>query len=769
MRNKWIDYFIIQNSGLFDAHHYLREYPDIRREDIDPLMHFVTTGWNEGRNPSQLFNTQFYLDMNPDVRESGINPLVHYIRHGKREGRLINSNAAKPRGLVAGGEHFLPKVSVIVPNYNHAPFLEERLESIYNQTYKNFEVILLDDCSTDNSLAILQKYAQMFPEKTRSCFNEANSGSPFAQWQKGIKLASGDFIWIAESDDFCENNFLEAMVPYFYDESILISYAHTIFVDHSGKKHPFAFETYVSQTDVKKWDASYIELAHNEVNSSLGILNTIPNVSSVVFKRMDDHFSLFDDPQWQKMVVCGDWLFYLHLMRGGRIAYCHETHGYYRIHQGGSSKKAQTQEVYYQEHEMIGRAVASLYNVPDSLLERLHNRLKDYYFKNVKDGSDERFSACFDFKKVIDSKKDRKPNLLMATYGFAFGGGEIYPIRLANAMKDAGVCVTVFNGGYEPTQPGVRKMLYPQIPVINNAPLLNIQSTIKEYGIEIIHTHHASMENLFAEIRSRRSSGTKHVATMHGMYEMMDRHFLPNTREIIKSVNHWVYTAEKNIAPFKKHGFFDEKIFSKIENGMKIPEFQRIDLTPLGINSDSFTAVLASRALPEKGWREAIEAVEIAREKTSKDIHLILIGEGPVYTQLNDQKIPPYVHLLGYKANLGDYLASSQLGLLPSFFKGESFPLILIEFFMASIPVIATRIGEIEKMMTTDDQRIGGTLISLHNSKVNTDELADAIVQMVMNRDYYNRCLEAVLVLKNRFDIDKIAKQYVSVYQQLSG
>ena len=51
-----------------------------------------------------------------------------------------------------GNSSYHPLVSVIIPNYNHAPFLKERIDSVLNQTYQNFEVILLDDCSTDNSL-----------------------------------------------------------------------------------------------------------------------------------------------------------------------------------------------------------------------------------------------------------------------------------------------------------------------------------------------------------------------------------------------------------------------------------------------------------------------------------------------------------------------------------------------------------------------------------------------------------------------------------------
>ncbi|HET6990511.1 MAG TPA: glycosyltransferase family 2 protein, partial [Bacteroidia bacterium] len=100
-----------------------------------------------------------------------------------------------------------PLVSVILPNYNHARFLEQRIKSILSQTFRDFEIIILDDCSTDNSREIIDRYRS--DEKiSHVIFNETNSGSAFSQWKKGIQSASGTYIWIAESDDFCDPDFL---------------------------------------------------------------------------------------------------------------------------------------------------------------------------------------------------------------------------------------------------------------------------------------------------------------------------------------------------------------------------------------------------------------------------------------------------------------------------------------------------------------------------------------------------------------------------------
>lgn len=82
-----------------------------------------------------------------------------------------------------------PVVSVIVPNYNHAAFLKERIASIAAQTMRDMEVILLDDASTDGSTALLERMAASLPGKVQLVVNAENSGSPFKQWLKGIAMA----------------------------------------------------------------------------------------------------------------------------------------------------------------------------------------------------------------------------------------------------------------------------------------------------------------------------------------------------------------------------------------------------------------------------------------------------------------------------------------------------------------------------------------------------------------------------------------------------
>jgi hypothetical protein len=81
------DFQLVKRSKLFDPVYYLMTYPDVRIADVDPLRHFITIGWKEGRNPSSTFNTSHYLEKFADVRAAHINPLVHFILYGKKDGR----------------------------------------------------------------------------------------------------------------------------------------------------------------------------------------------------------------------------------------------------------------------------------------------------------------------------------------------------------------------------------------------------------------------------------------------------------------------------------------------------------------------------------------------------------------------------------------------------------------------------------------------------------------------------------------------------------
>ncbi len=201
-----------------------------------------------------------------------------------------------------------PLVSVIVPNYNHARFLEERLETILKQTYRNFEVIILDDKSTDNSKDVIERYRTN--DKVRTVvYNDKNSGSPFRQWYKGFQLCRGDIVWIAESDDSCEPTLLESLVPCFDDNRVAFAFCRTTKIDETGR--PFE----ICQSDMH---GDYIMEGRDFIANHLYRICSVVNASSALIRKRT---ALTIAPLYQNFRGSGDWMFWIEMAEKGRVAF----------------------------------------------------------------------------------------------------------------------------------------------------------------------------------------------------------------------------------------------------------------------------------------------------------------------------------------------------------------------------------------------------------------------------------------------------------------
>ena len=228
----------------------------------------------------------------------------------------------------------MPEVSIIVPNYNHAEFLTQRLDSIFNQIYKDYEVILLDDASNDNSVEILKRYSQ-HPKVSHFIINDKNSGSPFKQWQKGISLARGKYIWLAESDDYCEDTFLDKLIKAFNDNEVVISYCQSRLVDSKGQTLYDKMTYWTDDLDKNKWLNNYIIDGEVECRNYLSKKCTITNASSVIFKK-----ECTERIDWDinKFKQAGDWLFWIKLSMLGKISFLSETLNYFRFSPNNTRK-----------------------------------------------------------------------------------------------------------------------------------------------------------------------------------------------------------------------------------------------------------------------------------------------------------------------------------------------------------------------------------------------------------------------------------------------
>ncbi len=228
----------------------------------------------------------------------------------------------------------VPRISVIIPSYNYQDYIRERIESVAAQDMPILEIIVLDDCSTDRSPEIIAEIAANSPAPIRFVPGSKNSGNVFRQWQKGLELARGDYIWIAEADDLAAPDFLSTVMRGFEAPGVVLSYCESAQIDGEGNLLAADYRYYTNDVAPEKWDRNYVGTGHAEIEQALFLKNTILNASAVVM-RADALREVFAEhrEEIEGLRFAGDWAVYLNLLAKGDIAYSALSKNYHRRHQ----------------------------------------------------------------------------------------------------------------------------------------------------------------------------------------------------------------------------------------------------------------------------------------------------------------------------------------------------------------------------------------------------------------------------------------------------
>jgi glycosyltransferase involved in cell wall biosynthesis len=226
-------------------------------------------------------------------------------------------------------------VSVIVPNYNYGRYLEERLASIFGQTYPVFEIIVLDDASNDDSVARLNAIGPKYRRSLKVQVNSGNSGNVFRQWKAGLDLARGEFIWIAEADDLSGPEFLETLVARFTDAPDAgLAFSDSRAIGPSGEVLYEDYKGYYRENGDVGLDADGAFDGTDFLRRFLGDRNLILNASSVVWRA--DHlravFASLEEEAFA-FTCAGDWRLYVEsCLLGGQVLYSAQPLNMHRRH-----------------------------------------------------------------------------------------------------------------------------------------------------------------------------------------------------------------------------------------------------------------------------------------------------------------------------------------------------------------------------------------------------------------------------------------------------
>ena len=225
-------------------------------------------------------------------------------------------------------------VSIIVPNYNHAAYLTERIESILAQTYQNFELILLDDCSNDNSTEIINHYRN-HPKVSQIVINAVNSGTTFKQWARGIELAQHEWVWIAESDDWCEPTLLQTLVAGI-NSTTCIAFCMSMAIEDNEI-------LYVNKS--KYVSRSYPGL--DFVREKMLRITPISNASQAIFRK---NIYAKIDKSFTTYKFSGDWLFWMLVAQHGEVYVSGKVLNYFRKHPKDVTSPSLKSGVGYREY-----------------------------------------------------------------------------------------------------------------------------------------------------------------------------------------------------------------------------------------------------------------------------------------------------------------------------------------------------------------------------------------------------------------------------------
>lgn len=199
------------------------------------------------------------------------------------------------------------RVSVITPVYNVEKYIDETLESVFRQTYEDIEIVLVDDCSTDNSAQIIAKYKEFHPEIVYF-LQPKNMGAGAAR-NKALELASGQYVAFLDSDDLWLPKKTERQIKLMQEKNSPFSYAAIEMMDEESK-------TIKGKRNLKE-TCNYKYLLHN----------TIIATSSVIVDR-----TVLGDFRMPLRRGGQDYATWLKLLRGGAVAYgINETLVRYRV------------------------------------------------------------------------------------------------------------------------------------------------------------------------------------------------------------------------------------------------------------------------------------------------------------------------------------------------------------------------------------------------------------------------------------------------------
>ena len=384
--------------------------------------------------------------------------------------------------------------------------------------------------------------------------------------------------------------------------------------------------------------------------------------------------------------------------------------------------------------------------------------------------------------------------ILLLTETLYPGGAEVFVVRLANALAAAGqdVMIAVTNGELvhaaltDRIAPAVSverlrlpakrwlsradrllRMLRIDLPLLHKLQLRWLGRVVERWRPEVVHSHLVKADWLASESKAR-TGGFRHVITSHGeqlayaagIADPQMLHFDRRYGDILARADGIVAISDEQERHVRDCFPLAAPALTRIYNGYAPPSDTAAmpSRAQLGLPEGKLLFGMVSRGMPEKGWGEAIAAFQrIGRD----DCALVLVGQGPFFDALGTP--PPGVILAGFSADPIAWMRHFDVGLLPSWYVGESLPTVIVEYLACGLPVIASDIGEIPAMLQAGNDDAGFVVPHRDRAQL-VKTLAEAMSRLASDPGL--RREKAVLAHEAfaRFDMAESVERYLALY-----
>lgn len=348
--------------------------------------------------------------------------------------KTLNLQSYKKRNAPSGFKNKTASVSVIVPNYNYAEYLEERLGSIFYQTVSPAQIIFLDDASSDDSVSVAEELLSKQDIPYQIIASEENSGV-YNQWVKGFEAATEDWVWIAEADDRCEPDFIEKLLTLADDDTNIV-YAESQRIDGNGDVTADDNRAHSRDVSATRWSESYKELGVREVVDALCFRNTIPNASAALLRRSSLHNakSVLSGLQYT-----GDWKLYSHLLRSGNIAYCADSLNHFRRHEKSVTRIRGKSLDYLEELANIREYLCTHFPIREEDMDRMDWYLnRDYRIEKVEKNTQVGAILPLLERSRHQAAGRKRFGFITTNNGSHYGGSEMLWRETAMALREKG-------------------------------------------------------------------------------------------------------------------------------------------------------------------------------------------------------------------------------------------------------------------------------------------------------------------------------------------